>query len=69
MIAVGTKVIGDWGAGIPLSYGTIASIANYVVEVVWDDLTPGYYRISEIGGDYYSETSNKIGIYEDRRRS
>jgi hypothetical protein len=64
MIEVGSKVIGDWGAGISLSYGTIASIADCVVEVVWDDLNPGYYRISEIGGKYYDNTSNRIGIYQ-----
>lgn len=64
MIEVGSKVIGDWGAMHPLSYGTVASIADLVVEVVWDDLNPGYYRISEIGGKYYNQTSNRVGIYQ-----
>jgi len=64
MIEVGSKVIGDWGAMHSLSYGTVASIADLVVEVVWDDLSPGYYRISEIGGKYYSQTSNRVGIYQ-----
>ena len=43
MIKVGTKMIGNWGAMIPLSYGVVTDgVRDYKgvdvdVEITWDD--------------------------------
>lgn len=46
---VGTKMIGNWGAMIPLSYGVISKIDSNIVFITWDDM-PGSisYGISDI---------------------
>jgi hypothetical protein len=46
---VGTEMIGDWGAMIPLSYGKITKFDLFDVFIAWDDM-PGSvrYKYSDI---------------------
>ena len=72
MIKVGTKMIGNWGAMIPLSYGVVTDVVrdykgvDVEVEITWDDsetaISPAsLYWISEID----KGSNNEIGIYTE----
>ena len=71
-LKVGTKMIGNWGAMIPLSYGTVTDVirdykgVDVEVEITWDDsetaISPAsLYWISEID----KGSNNEIGIYTE----
>ena len=53
-LKVGTKMIGNWGAMIPLSYGTVTDVirdykgVDVEVTIEWDDLKETTYWTSEI---------------------
>ena len=71
-LKVGTKMIGNWGAMIPLSYGTVTDVirdykgVDVEVEITWDDsetaISPAsLYWTSEID----KGSNNEIGIYTE----
>ena len=43
---VGTKMIGFWGAMLPLSYGSITKVDGSEVFIAWDDM-PGSVSYDE----------------------
>ena len=51
---VGTKMSGNWGAMIPLSYGTVTVVirdykgVDVEVSIEWDDLKEATYFTTEI---------------------
>ena len=53
-LKVGTKMIGNWGAMIPLSYGTVTDVirdykgVDVEVTIDWDDLIEATYWTTEI---------------------
>ena len=65
MIKVGTKMIGNWGAMIPLSYGTVTDVirdykgVDVEVSVDWDDLKETTYFTTEIN------KGPGVGIYTE----
>ena len=74
MIKVGTKMIGNWGAMIPLSYGVVTDVVrdykgvDVEVEITWDDsenaISPAsLYWTSEID----KGSNNEIGIYTEEK--
>ena len=62
-LKVGTKMIGNWGAMIPLSYGTVTDVirdykgVDVEVTIDWDDLKEATYFTTEINKGSF------IGIY------
>ena len=64
-LKVGTKMIGNWGAMIPLSYGTVTDVirdykgVDVEVSIEWDDLKETTYWTSEINN------GPGIGIYTE----
>ena len=58
---VGTKMIGNWGAMIPLSYGKVIEffIETEEVTIEWDDLKEATYCIKDIN------KGPGIGIYTE----
>lgn len=63
MIEVGTKVIGNWGAYFPYSYGKVVAIEDMIV-VDFDDL-PGY-SYYPLNHDFKNaECIRGIGVYID----
>ena len=64
---IGQKIIGNWGAMFPYSYGTVVSYDEKTLEfvVAWDetdqDCAPvkGFYKV----GDLMFGKPGKIGIY------
>ena len=64
-LKVGTKMIGNWGAMIPLSYGTVTDVirdykgVDIEVTIEWDDLKEATYWTSEIN------KGSGIGIYTE----
>ena len=74
MIKVGTKMIGNRGAMIPLSYGVVTDVVrdykgvDVEVEITWDDsetaISPAsLYWTSEID----KGSNNEIGIYTEEK--
>ena len=74
MIKVGTKMIGNWGAMIPLSYGVVTDVVrdykgvDVEVEITWDDsetaISPAsLYWTNEID----KGSNNEIGIYTEEK--
>lgn len=65
---VGTKMIGAWGAMIPLSYGSITEVMDGKVFIAWDDY-PGSisYDIAEIdkGQMMLNGKPAGIGVYTE----
>ena len=65
---VGTKMIGAWGAMIPLSYGSITEVMDGKVFIAWDDY-PGSisYDIAEIdkGQMMLNGKPSGIGVYTE----
>jgi len=65
---VGTKMIGAWGAMIPLSYGSITEVMDGKVFIAWDDY-PGSisYDIAEIdkGQMMLDGKPAGIGVYTE----
>ncbi len=65
MIKVGDKMIGNWGAMISLSYGTVVDVirdykgVDSEVTIKWDDLNPATYFTSEIN------KGSGIGIFTE----
>ena len=53
-LKVGTKMIGNWGAMIPLSYGTVTDVirdykgVDVEVTIEWDDLKEATYWTKDI---------------------
>ena len=52
-LKVGTKMIGNWGAMIPLSYGTVTDVirdykCRCEVTIEWDDLKEATYWTKDI---------------------
>ena len=73
-LKVGTKMIGNWGAMIPLSYGVVTDVVrdykgvDVEVEITWDDsetaISPAsLYWTSEID----KGSNNEIGIYTEEK--
>ena len=73
-LKIGTKMIGNWGAMIPLSYGTVTDVirdykgVDVEVEITWDDsetaISPAsLYWTSEID----KGSNNEIGIYTEEK--
>tara|TARA_Y100001963_G_scaffold115701_1_gene160644 strand:- start:53 stop:301 length:249 start_codon:yes stop_codon:yes gene_type:complete len=66
-LKVGTKMIGNWGAMIPLSYGTVTDVirdyrgVDVEVSIEWDDLKEATYFTSEINNGTF------IGIYTSEK--
>ena len=64
-LKVGTKMIGNWGAMIPLSYGTVTDVirdykgVDVVVTIEWDDLKESTYWTKDIN------KGPGIGIYTE----
>ena len=64
-LKVGTKMIGNWGAMIPLSYGTVTDVirdykgVDVEVTIDWDDLNEATYFTTEIN------KGSGIGIYTE----
>ncbi len=60
---VGTKMIGNWGATIPLSYGVITKIDLFNVFIGWDDM-PGSvsYDIADIDKGQMSVNGKPVGV-------
>ena len=64
-LKVGTKMIGNWGAMIPLSYGTVTDVirdykgVDVEVTIDWDDLNETTYFTTEIN------KGPGIGIYTE----
>ena len=64
-LKVGTKMIGNWGAMIPLSYGTVTDVirdykgVDVEVTIDWDDLKETTYWTKDIkkgpGSGIYTE--------------
>jgi len=73
MIEVGTKVIGNWGAGHSYSYGVVTAIREFhyegrsdirsVVVVDFDDIdaVTHYWDIEIL----FADSIDKIGVYVD----
>ncbi len=53
-LKVGTKMIGNWGAMIPLSYGTVTDVirdykgVDVEVTIEWDDLKEATYWTKDV---------------------
>ena len=66
-LKVGTKMIGNWGAMIPLSYGTVTDVirdykgVDVEVTIDWDDLNEATYFTTEIN------KGTGIGIYTEEK--
>ena len=66
-LKVGTKMIGNWGAMIPLSYGTVTDVirdykgVDIEVTIEWDDLREATYWTSEIN------KGQGVGIYTENK--
>ena len=64
-LKVGTKMIGNWGAMIPLSYGTVTDVirdykgVDVEVTIEWDDLKEATYWTKDIN------KGPGIGIYTE----
>ena len=64
-LKVGTKMIGNWGAMIPLSYGTVTDVirdykgVDVEVTIEWDDLKESTYWTKDIN------KGSGIGIYTE----
>lgn len=64
-LKVGTKMIGNWGAMIPLSYGTVTDVirdykgVDVEVTIEWDDLKESTYWTKDIN------KGPGIGIYTE----
>ena len=64
-LKVGTKMIGNWGAMIPLSYGTVTDVirdykgVDVEVTIEWDDLKEATYLTKDIN------KGPGIGIYTE----
>ena len=64
-LKVGTKMIGNWGAMIPLSYGTVTDVirdykgVDVEVTIDWDDLKESTYWTKDIN------KGSGIGIYTE----
>ena len=65
---VGTKMIGNWGAMIPLSFGSITQVKDSEVFIAWDDM-PGSvsYDLYEInkGQMMLNGKPAGIGVYTE----
>ncbi len=65
---VGTKMIGNWGAMIPLSFGSITQVKGSEVFIAWDDM-PGsvsydFYEINK-GQMLVDDKQVGIGVYTE----
>ena len=66
-LKVGTKMIGNWGAMIPLSYGTVTDVnrdykgVDVEVTIDWDDLKESTYWTKDIN------KGPGIGIYTEEK--
>ena len=66
-LKVGTKMIGNWGAMIPLSYGTVTDVirdykgVDVEVTIDWDDLNEATYFTTEIN------KGAGVGIYTENK--
>ena len=66
-LKVGTKMIGNWGAMIPLSYGTVTDVirdykvVDVEVTIEWDDLKESTYWTKDIN------KGPGIGIYTEEK--
>ena len=66
-LKVGTKMIGNWGAMIPLSYGTVTDVirdykgVDVEVTIDWDDLKEATYFTTEIN------KGPGVGIYTEEK--
>ncbi len=60
---VGTKMIGNWGAMLPLSYGVITKIDFKTVFIAWDDM-PGSisYGITDVDKGQMNLNGKPAGI-------
>ena len=64
-LKVGTKMIGNWGAMIPLSYGTVTDVirdykgVDVEVTIDWDELKESTYWTKDIN------KGPGIGIYTE----
>ena len=68
-LKVGTKMIGNWGAMIPLSYGTVTDVirdykgVDVEVTIEWDDLKEATYWTKDINkGPGIGINQKRIGI-------
>lgn len=68
MIKIGTKIFGNWGAGMEPTYGEVVHIGKGLVKIKWEGPynTRTYCHPTEIRDDYYTcpEVHPPIGMYE-----
>jgi len=68
---IGTKVVGNWGAMIAHSYGTIVAKSPYVYgeyTILWeaDDVEPAYCGYHEVYiAGYKTPNGSPIGVFEE----
>lgn len=67
MIEVGTKIVGNWGAGHSYSYGVVTQVAHFLGKkrawVEFDDIDEKQlYSENEF---LFTDSIDKIGVYVD----
>ena len=66
MIEVGTKIVGNWGAGHSYSYGVVTQVAHFLGKkrawVEFDDIDVQLYSDDEF---LFADSIDKIGVYVD----
>lgn len=60
---VGDKVVGFFGAMLPLVEGEIVKVEGINVDVLLEDGTMKYLTDFELRGDYYAPQGSPIGYY------
>ena len=66
MIEVGTKIVGNWGAGHSYSYGVVTQVEHFLGKnrawVKFDDIDTQLYSEDEF---LFADSIDKIGVYVD----
>ena len=70
MVELGTKIIGNYGAMIPLSFGEVVTISTYdtgpstpEVKVKWENGSHTWILLKEIRDDYFDPKLPGIGYF------
>ena len=66
MLAVGTEVLGYWGAGIAYDDGVVVGTDEKYLTIDWGHATGAVQLIrhEDIKGQWYKGDTNALGIYD-----
>ena len=65
MLAVGTEVLGYWGAGIAYDDGVVVDADEKFLHIKWDEgESVQFVQHTDIKGQWYKGDTNGVGIYD-----